>query len=1108
MKPGGGGGGGKNGGQSTQLGGTGGLGQIVITYTPPLAEIVKADNTNNLNLGTSWVGGVVPTGIAKWDNTVTGANTTSLGADLTCYGIHIVDPAGPVTVNSGNTLTIGAAATDLDLSTATQNLTLNCNLAMGATNVWDVAASRMVTLGGVVSGSFGVTKQGVGTAALTNANTYTGGTTIAGGVMNLSNTNTFNAGVINIGNTASQNGVLNLSGSANVSTTGTTQLGTASGAVGALNMSAGTLTLGATATPDTTFLFGAATGGYGYLNMTGGIVNLTNSMGGRMQLGGQNAGSTTGTGIARIYGGILTVPEFLLIGRFTNANGVFTVDGGTVNHLTTGGATASQSLSLCYAGGNGVLNMQSGALNSAGTSLSIRQGNTGTATGIINLNGGTLTVNAITNTSGTAYLSFNGGTLKAGAATQTLVPTTLTSIYVNSNGGTIDNGGLSAITVSGNLLTPAGSGIATLPVTTQGSGYVGAPLVTIAGTGTGATAIANMVDDGTGNGTFKVGSITVTSPGINYTGTPTFSLSGGGSATAATVGTVTTSANTSGGMTFKGGGTTILSGLNTFTGPVGVTSGTVVANATEASSAAPLGAADNSRTITVGSGATLQLAQAKALKSLFSSSNVPSLVISGTVNDTNLSNPGNNPLGNLTLNSGTLSASVGNGNGYGSYNLNGTVTSTGTSLISSTASVPITLSAATGFTTTFDVQSGTLTVSAALGQVTASGDERTSSLLKTSAGNLTLSGSNSYTGATTVTAGTLALGASNVLPDTSAVTIGTATLNAATFTDTAGTLAATGSAVINLGSGGALAFADSSAVTWTGSLNITGTFVPGLSIRFGTTSSGLTSGQLATITINGSGAGTYALDSSGYLVSGGVGPVDHFVISAIGSPQTVGTAISGITLSARDVSNNTATSFTGTVTFGGTGGFSGTSASFTAGVLSNPSAVIPTVAGSSLTFTVNDGSSHTGSTTISTIQSQYTAWSGGAAFDTDTNGDGLKNGLAWLLGAANKNANACSLLPTATVSSGKLLLTFDCLSTSNRGVAVLNLQYSNDLGISDAWSSHTVAVPGTVGTSTVSGVNFTATANGALIHIVAEVPASAAAPGTKLFGRLDAQDTP
>jgi len=120
---------------------------------------------------------------------------------------------------------------------------------------------------------------------------------------------------------------------------------------------------------------------------------------------------------------------------------------------------------------------------------------------------------------------------------------------------------------------------------------------------------------------------------------------------------------------------------------------------------------------------------------------------------------------------------------------------------------------------------------------------------------------------------------------------------------------------------------------------------------------------------------------------------------------------------------------------------------------------------------------------------------------------GFISGLAWMLGAANPTANATALLPVPSRNAGKLVMDFDCLSTANRGSAVLNLQYSNDLGISDLWSNHQAAVPGAVGATTVNGVNFTATANGAKIHIKAEVPASGAAAG-KLFGRLNAVHTP
>lgn len=144
----------------------------------------------------------------------------------------------------------------------------------------------------------------------------------------------------------------------------------------------------------------------------------------------------------------------------------------------------------------------------------------------------------------------------------------------------------------------------------------------------------------------------------------------------------------------------------------------------------------------------------------------------------------------------------------------------------------------------------------------------TLAITKTGAGKWVLSGANTYTGATTLSGGTLALGANNVLPNGSAFTLGAATLDAATFTDTLGTLDVTDSATINLGAGGTLAFAASHSInsgTWSGTLNITGTLGT-TSIRFGSASNALTASQLSKITVNGTG--TYTLDSNGYLVAG------------------------------------------------------------------------------------------------------------------------------------------------------------------------------------------------------------------------------------------------
>ena len=152
-------------------------------------------------------------------------------------------------------------------------------------------------------------------------------------------------------------------------------------------------------------------------------------------------------------------------------------------------------------------------------------------------------------------------------------------------------------------------------------------------------------------------------------------------------------------------------------------------------------------------------------------------------------------------------------------------------------------------------------------------------------GTWTLSGANTYTGGTTVSAGTLALGASHTIPDVSAVSIGSATLDAATFTDTVGTLDVTSTATINLGTGAKLVFANSSGVgsgTWAGTLTITGDFVSGSSLNFGS-STGLTAQQLSKI--SATGFTNFALDAEGDLTAtaGGGGYSAWAAINAIGS---------------------------------------------------------------------------------------------------------------------------------------------------------------------------------------------------------------------------------
>jgi autotransporter-associated beta strand protein len=94
------------------------------------ANVTKADDTDNLNLGSSWVGGTAPgsADIGVWDGTITAARTNVLGQDATWAGIQILTPAGNVGVApnvSGAALTVTASNPTLTYTAAPANPLVN-----------------------------------------------------------------------------------------------------------------------------------------------------------------------------------------------------------------------------------------------------------------------------------------------------------------------------------------------------------------------------------------------------------------------------------------------------------------------------------------------------------------------------------------------------------------------------------------------------------------------------------------------------------------------------------------------------------------------------------------------------------------------------------------------------------------------------------------------------------------------------------------------------------------------------------------------------------------------------------------------------------------------
>ena len=510
------------------------------------ADVLKANNTSNLNLGPSWVSLTPPTAsdVGVWDATVLGANTVLLGADTNWAGIRITNVAGAVVISAGNTLTLGANG--VDLNGAAQNLTLSCPLVLGVAQTWTVTNGRTLTVSGNVtnganqltiggkgattisgiigSGTGAVVMAGTNTLILSGANSYTGGLTLTnGGTINPNNGAAFGSG-----------GTLTLSGGTIYPTSGVQTY------ANPIFVTAGT----------TNNLFGYSGGGQ-YPKFTGAI---------------------TGSGVIQNKELIGSLGNAFINGDISGFTGTFDVETGAgtgENFQFAGGTAASYNGSQAHFVVNGT---GSGAFYIAETANAIqRMGDlSGTGGTISSVNAVELEVGAL-NTSTTYRGTIASSTLKlvkVGTGTFTL---TGNNSYTGTT--TVSNGVLSisnnmAAIASGSAITATSPGVFDLN-NTSGSTLTFAKAVAGTGgltkSGSGAVVLS-AAQTFTGGTTVNAGALYVNNTGPNLANTVSVTANAtlGGNGTNLGPVTVATGGIIEGGQ--AGAGTLTLSNL-TFNGP-------------------------------------------------------------------------------------------------------------------------------------------------------------------------------------------------------------------------------------------------------------------------------------------------------------------------------------------------------------------------------------------------------------------------------------------------------------------------------------------------------------------------------------------------------------
>ncbi len=740
--------------------------------------------TLNSYTGSTWIqnGKISTNNLSDGSSNLGSATSAIILGDTSTTGALYYSASGGTLSRS---LDVRAGGGEVEVSTSTKTLVISGTVSLGGNLL--VEGLGNTTLSGVLSGAGSLTKLGVGVLALSNtANTYAGGTTVSGGLINVTvasgtplgtNSNTNNIVVTAGGN-------LSLSDPSNKGGYQTITVASSATALGGIGFSSTTLTQ-----TQLTGLFTDNTGSYGgVLSINNGIsygsattplnpIDLSSFGSGAGQgywyLGSGSTGSFTGdstkltVGAGNTYrlgggGGTLTLTK---ANTLINSNDVMVGSG-----LTNGNGSVVINLAQSYTGKTTVTG---GAILSIGLDTSLGPAPGSATPSKLVLDGGTLQFRVATT------LDTNRG-IAVGPTSGTGAGTIDTNGYAVSYAGIIANNGAGT-----GSFTKTAAGILTL---TGSNTYSGTTNLT-----GGSLNFANLGNLGTGTTiAFNGGTLQfATGNTLDVTAYRSVTTTASGGAAIDTNGNDVSFASSAiagtGGFSKAGLGTLTLSVANSYSGNTTIGAGTLkLGNA----AAIPSGVGYGTTTVT----STLDLNNFSASVNLLTGAGTITNSQSGTATLT-ADNGGSNS-------SSTFSGIVTNGGGTVSLNKTGTNTlilsgttssySGGTTVSAGTLSITndralgavpgsatpgnITLASGSTLTSTADLTlaanrgiaingntaasfsvatSTTLIYNGIITNANGTSGGLTKSIPTGFAGTLVLGGTNTYAGDTTLSGGTL-----------------------------------------------------------------------------------------------------------------------------------------------------------------------------------------------------------------------------------------------------------------------------------------------------------------------------------------------------------------